>query len=110
MLPTLTARQQYLLQLPIVISEPAWLQAVYINDFLFAELSERLNAVLDAAYRAVLQEPDFGDSLPFGLWLTAASRSRDDHVWLNLQLQIVSQDEQPLLLRVVLADSPTSPT
>ena len=108
MLPTMTARKQHLLQLPIVVSEPVWLQAIYINDFLFAELSDRMNAVLDAAYRALLQEQDGCDTLPFDLWAYPASGQRELPVCVHLQLQIETLNGQPHLLRILLSEDRTN--
>ena len=38
MLSMLIPHKQRLLELPIVLSEPAWLRCVHIRDFLFEEL------------------------------------------------------------------------
>jgi len=104
MLSKLTARKQQLIKLPIVLSEPAWLHAVYIKDFLFAEMSDRLNAVLDASYRALLGAPDADDVIHFSLWLFPASGERAAHNQVDLCLSIQYLDGQPTLLRVLLKD------
>jgi hypothetical protein len=104
MLSELTERKRCLLQLPIVLSEPAWLQSVYIKDFLFAEMKDRLNSVLDASYRALLAAPDVADVTHFDLWLFPASGEREELVRMVLCLYVQYVDEQPSLLRVLLND------
>ncbi|WP_095101717.1 hypothetical protein [Pseudomonas sp. Irchel 3A5] len=100
----LTPRKLRLLQLPIVLSEVAWLQTVHINDYLFEELSDRLSAVLDASYRAVMSESDGANRIPFSLWLIPSSRNRVDKVRIDLLLEIQYLGKHPRHLRVLLND------
>ena len=98
----LTPHKQRLLELPIVLSEPAWLHCVYIRDFLFEELSDRLSAVMDASYRAILRAPRSEDVMHFSLSLFPASGERVVQTKMELCLYVEYLDDQTTLLRVLL--------
>lgn len=110
MLSMLTPHKQRLLELPIVLSEPAWLRCVHIRDFLFEELSDRLSAVIDASYRAILRAPKPEDVMHFSLSLFPASGERAVQHKVELCLYVEYLEDHPILLRVLLKDEqPPSP-
>lgn len=102
----LTPEKMAYLKLPITISEAAWLQAIYINDFLYLEVNKRLNFLLESTYREILnQAASFSARhIDYGLYRFEPHGKRDEHVWLSLRLHIVYTNETPVLLRVTLPD------
>lgn len=103
---TITAEKLALLKLPIAISEGAWLQAVYIHDFLYIELNRRLNALFEATYREIILHRDPGQPrhIDYGLYRFEPCGKRMDRVWLDLRLRIEYRDDIAALLRVTLRD------
>lgn len=93
-----------LLKLPIAISEAAWLQAVYIHDFLYIEVNRRLNALFETTYREILmhRESEHPRHIDYGLYRFEPCGKRMDRVWLDLRLRIEYRNEVPALLRVTL--------
>lgn len=104
MLNSITTEKLNLLRLPIVISEAAWLEAVYIRDFLYTELHQRLSWLLEATYReiVVLPEGQQPRHVDYGLYRFEPCGKRTDRVWLDLRLWIEYRDDVPALLRVAL--------
>lgn len=108
MLHSISAEKLTLLKLPIAISEAAWLQAVYIDDFLYIELNQRSNALFETTYREILMLPTNHQTphIDYGLYRFEPCGKRMDRVWLDLRLQIEYRNDMPALLRVTLRDEP----
>lgn len=102
----LSPRKTALLQLPTVISEKAWLEAVFIKNFLYTELSNRLQAVIHRAHQELLKYRDFEEEnyTGCGLYLFPADGERTDRVWVDLSLVIERHEGEPKLLRVILTN------
>jgi hypothetical protein len=103
---SITAEKLTLLKLPISISEAAWLEAVYIDDFLYIELNRRLNTLFETTYREILLLPKGHQArhIDYGLYRFEPCGKRTDRVWLDLRLRIEYRDTVPSLLRVTLRD------
>lgn len=102
----LSPRKTALFELPTVISEKAWLEAVYIKNFLYTELSDRLEAVIHHAHQELLRYPDFEEEKykGCGFYLFPASGERMDRVWVDLCLMIELHEGEPSMLRIILTD------
>ena len=106
MLQSITPEKLNLLKLPIAVSEAAWLEAVYIHDFLYIELNRRLNTLFETTYREILMLPEDHQTrqIDYGLYRFEPCGKRMDRVWLDLRLRIEYRDDVPALLRVTLRD------
>ncbi|MBX8508964.1 hypothetical protein K5D34_04555 [Pseudomonas cichorii] len=102
----LTPSKLTYMRLPIVISEAAWLQTVYIDDFLYVEVNQRLNFLLESTYREILNQPaDFSAStIDYGIYRLEPHGRRQERVWMNLRLHFICKDGNPALLRIALAE------
>jgi hypothetical protein len=102
----LTDRKFAMLKLPLAFSEKAWLETVYIYDFLTTELSDRLLKVIKVAYQELMSQRDFEepDRMYFDFDLYPASGERTHRVCLGLCLVIERQNSEPHLLRITLKD------
>lgn len=98
------------LRLPIAISEAAWLEAIYIDDFLYYEVNQRMTFLLESTYREILnQEPDFsGSTIDYGIYRFEPHGRRAERVWMDLRLHFIRKDGVPVLLRITLPDEPVT--
>ncbi|WP_397453218.1 hypothetical protein [Pseudomonas sp. NA-150] len=101
MLENLTPHKSKLLKLPIVLSEQAWLETVFIQNFLFVELNDRLNAVLESFYRELLLQAE-SNVVAFGLYRFPPTGDRQYRHWLDLQAVIEHRSGEPVLIRIRL--------
>lgn len=104
---TFTPDKIWLLRLPVILSDAAWEQTVYIKDCTETEITERLGEIFQCIYRELRVRPstDQSDRIYFGQYGFPPCGNRQFRVWLDLCLTIERCDDgEPCALRVTLKD------
>lgn len=94
------ASSEAYLTLPVVLDNPAWMRAVYLeNPMRVAEMSQRLATVVQTAWQELKQQPQ-ATALSFGVYTKRhTGRDRD---WVALMLQIVTPEDEPSYIQIQL--------
>ena len=94
------ASSEAYLTLPVVLDNPAWMRAVYLeNPMRVAEMSQRLATVVQTAWQELKQQPQ-ATVLSFGVYTKRhTGRDRD---WVALMLQIVTPEDEPSYIQIQL--------
>ncbi|MFQ6591054.1 MULTISPECIES: hypothetical protein [Pseudomonas] len=106
-LENLTSLQSQLLKLPVVFSEGAWHEAVYLEQPSdIGDLGSRLGETLEAAYACLIHRFEKVDAIEpfydFGLYRFLPCGDRVDRHWLELRLIIEHEQDKPTVLRIML--------
>lgn len=106
-LENLTSLQSQLLKLPVVFSEGAWHEAVYLEQPLsLGDLGHRLRETLEAAYACLIYRTNSVDAVEpfydFGLYRFPPSGDQAERHWLELRLIIEHETDLPTSLRIRL--------
>ncbi|SAM32956.1 hypothetical protein [Pseudomonas sp. 1 R 17] len=106
-LENLTSLQSQLLKLPVVFSEDAWHEAVYLEQPSdLGDLGNRLGETLEAAYACLICRSNEVDAVEpfydFGLYRFLPCSDRVDRHWLELRLIIEHEQDKPTVLRIML--------
>jgi hypothetical protein len=107
---TFTPDKIWLLQLPVILSDAAWQQAIYIKNCTEVEITERLNEVFQSIYHELRVRPstDQSDRIYFNVYGFSPCGNRQYRVRLDLCLLIERcEDGEPCSLRVTLLDEAT---
>lgn len=88
------------LTLPVVLDNPAWMRAVYLeNPMRVAEMSQRLATVVQTAWQELKQQPQ-ATALSFGVYTKRhTGRDRD---WVALALRVVTPENEPAYIQIQL--------
>lgn len=102
-----TSLQSQLLKLPIVLSEGAWHEAVYLEQPSdLGDLGNRLRETLEAAYACLFYRTNAVDALEpfydFGLYRFLPCGDQDDRHWLELRLIVEHEADRSTALRILL--------
>ncbi|MFP3497024.1 hypothetical protein SB759_22600 [Pseudomonas sp. SIMBA_059] len=106
-LENLTSLQSQLLKLPVVFSEGAWHESVYLEQPSdLGDLGNRLGETLEAAYASLLYRSEKVDAVEpfydFGLYRFLPCGDRVDRHWLELRLIIEHEQDKPTVMRIML--------
>ena len=106
-LEKLTPLQTQRFKLPVVFTECAWYEAVYLEQpASFRDLGSRLGDTLEAAYTCLFYRTEKVDAVEpfydFGLYRFLPNRDRVDRHWLELRLIVEHEQDAPTTLRIML--------
>lgn len=95
-----SASSEAYLTLPVVLDNPAWMRAVYLeNPMRVAEMSQRLATVVQTAWQELKQQPQAA-ALSFGVYTKRhTGRQRD---WVALALRVVTPENEPAYIQIEL--------
>ena len=95
-----SALSEAYLTLPVVLDNPAWMRAVYLeNPMRVAEMSQRLATVVQTAWQELKQQPQ-ATALSFGVYTKRhTGRDRD---WVALALRVVTPENEPAYIQIQL--------
>ena len=106
-LENLTSLQSQLFKLPVVFSEGAWHEAVYLGQPSdLGDLGNRLRETLEAAYACLIYRTNAVDAVEpfydFGLYRFLPCGDQAERHWLELRLIIEFEADRPTVLRILL--------
>lgn len=106
-LENLTSLQSQLLKLPVVFSDGAWHEAIYLEQPSdLGDLGNRLHETLEAAYTCLIYRTNAVDAVEpfydFGLYRFLPCGDQAERHWLELRLIIEYENDRPTALRILL--------